>query len=70
MRLAEIIADTVHAVDPEIPDVFAVFTEPLAAALRVLEAAPVSPSAMKRRTRYLPPRISPALVFCFGSVIW
>jgi len=34
-----------HAVDPEIPDIFAVFTEPLAAALRVLEAAPVSPSA-------------------------
>jgi threonine dehydrogenase-like Zn-dependent dehydrogenase len=34
-----------HAVDPEIPDIFAVFTEPLAAALRVLEAAPVSASA-------------------------
>ena len=34
-----------HAVDPKIPDVFAVFTEPLAAALQVLEAAPVSPSA-------------------------
>jgi alcohol dehydrogenase len=38
-------AANLHAVDPEIPDVFAVFTEPLAAALRVLEAAPVSPSA-------------------------
>jgi threonine dehydrogenase-like Zn-dependent dehydrogenase len=34
-----------HTVDPEIPDIFAVFTEPLAAALRVMEAAPVSPSA-------------------------
>ena len=38
-------AANLHAVDPEIPDVFAVFTEPLAAALRVLETAPVSPSA-------------------------
>jgi threonine dehydrogenase-like Zn-dependent dehydrogenase len=38
-------AANLHAVDPEIPDIFAVFTEPLAAALRVLEAAPVSPSA-------------------------
>jgi threonine dehydrogenase-like Zn-dependent dehydrogenase len=34
-----------HTVDPEIPDIFAVFTEPLAAALRVMEVAPVSPSA-------------------------
>ena len=38
-------AANLHAVDPEVSDVFAVFTEPLAAALRVLEAAPVSPSA-------------------------
>ena len=38
-------AANLHAVDPEIPDIFAVFTEPLAAALRVLEAAPVSPAA-------------------------
>jgi alcohol dehydrogenase len=38
-------AANLHAVDPEVPDVFAVFTEPLAAALRVLEAAPVSPTA-------------------------
>ena len=38
-------AANLHAVAPEVPDVFAVFTEPLAAALRVLEAAPVSPSA-------------------------
>jgi threonine dehydrogenase-like Zn-dependent dehydrogenase len=38
-------AANLHAVDPKIPDVFAVFTEPLAAALRVLEAAKVSPSA-------------------------
>ena len=38
-------AANLHAVPPEVPDVFAVFTEPLAAALRVLEAAPVSPSA-------------------------
>lgn len=38
-------AANLHAVDPEIPDIFAVFTEPLAAALRVLEAAKVSPSA-------------------------
>jgi threonine dehydrogenase-like Zn-dependent dehydrogenase len=38
-------AVNLHAVPPEVPDVFAVFTEPLAAALRVLEAAPVSPSA-------------------------
>ena len=37
-------AANLHAVDPEIPDIFAVFTEPLAAALRVLEAAPVSPA--------------------------
>jgi len=34
-----------HAVPPEVPDTFAVFTEPLAAALRVLEAAKVSPAA-------------------------
>ena len=34
-----------HAVPPEVPEVFAVFTEPLAAALRVLETAPVSPAA-------------------------
>jgi alcohol dehydrogenase len=38
-------AANLHAVPPEVPDVFAVFTEPLAAALRVLEAAPVSPAA-------------------------
>jgi len=38
-------AANLHAVDPKISDVFAVFTEPLAAALRVLEAAKVSPSA-------------------------
>jgi threonine dehydrogenase-like Zn-dependent dehydrogenase len=38
-------AANLHAVDPEIPDVLAVFTEPLAAALRVLEIAPVSPAA-------------------------
>jgi threonine dehydrogenase-like Zn-dependent dehydrogenase len=31
-----------HAVPPEVPDVLAVFTEPLAAALRVPELAPVS----------------------------
>ncbi len=38
-------AANLHAVPPEVPDVFAVFTEPLAAALRVLETAPVSPAA-------------------------
>ena len=38
-------AANLHTVDPEIPDIFAVFTEPLAAALRVMEVAPVSPSA-------------------------
>jgi threonine dehydrogenase-like Zn-dependent dehydrogenase len=38
-------AANLHAVPPEVPDVFAVFTEPLAAALRVLEAVPVSPGA-------------------------
>lgn len=38
-------AANLHAVPPEVPEVFAVFTEPLAAALRVLEAAPVSPEA-------------------------
>jgi len=34
-----------HAVPAEVPDVLAVFTEPLAAALRVLETVPVSPTA-------------------------
>jgi threonine dehydrogenase-like Zn-dependent dehydrogenase len=34
-----------HPVPPAVPDVLAVFTEPLAAALRVLETAPVSPGA-------------------------
>jgi threonine dehydrogenase-like Zn-dependent dehydrogenase len=38
-------AANLHAVPPEVPDVLAVFTEPLAAALRVMEVAPVSPSA-------------------------
>jgi threonine dehydrogenase-like Zn-dependent dehydrogenase len=38
-------AANLHAVDPQIPEVFAVFTEPLAAALKVLDAAPVSPAA-------------------------
>ncbi len=38
-------AANLHAVPPEVPDRLAVFTEPLAAALRVLEAAPVSPGA-------------------------
>jgi threonine dehydrogenase-like Zn-dependent dehydrogenase len=38
-------AANLYAVPPEIPEVFAVFTEPLAAALKVLEAAPVSPAA-------------------------
>ena len=38
-------AANLHRVPPEVPDVYAVFTEPLAAALRVLETAPVSPSA-------------------------
>ena len=38
-------AANLHAVPPEVPEVFAVFTEPLAAALRVLEIAPVSPAA-------------------------
>jgi threonine dehydrogenase-like Zn-dependent dehydrogenase len=38
-------AANLHAVPPQVPDVLAVFTEPLAAALRVLETAPVSPSA-------------------------
>ncbi len=36
---------SLHALPPEVPEVYAVFTEPLAAALRVLETAPVSPSA-------------------------
>jgi threonine dehydrogenase-like Zn-dependent dehydrogenase len=38
-------AANLHAVPPEVPDVWAVFTEPLAAALRVQEMAPVSPAA-------------------------
>ena len=38
-------AANLHAVPPEVPDVLAVFTEPLAAALQVLETAPVSPAA-------------------------
>jgi threonine dehydrogenase-like Zn-dependent dehydrogenase len=38
-------AANLHAVPPEVPDVSAVFTEPLAAALRVLETAPVTPGA-------------------------
>jgi threonine dehydrogenase-like Zn-dependent dehydrogenase len=36
-------AANLHAVPPEVPDVWAVFIEPLAAALRVQETAPVSP---------------------------
>jgi threonine dehydrogenase-like Zn-dependent dehydrogenase len=38
-------AANLHAVPSLVPDVLAVFTEPLAAALRVLEAVPVSPAA-------------------------
>ena len=38
-------AANLHAVPPLVPDVLAVFTEPLAAALRVMEAVPVSPGA-------------------------
>ncbi len=38
-------AANLHAVPPEVPDVWAVFTEPLAAALRVQDLAPVSPAA-------------------------
>jgi threonine dehydrogenase-like Zn-dependent dehydrogenase len=38
-------AANLHAVPPEVPEVFAVFTEPLAAALRVLETVPVSSAA-------------------------
>jgi threonine dehydrogenase-like Zn-dependent dehydrogenase len=38
-------AANLHAVPPEVPDILAVFTEPLAAALRVPEAVPVSPEA-------------------------
>jgi threonine dehydrogenase-like Zn-dependent dehydrogenase len=38
-------AANLHAVPDEVPDVLAVFTEPLAAALRVLEAVPISPAA-------------------------
>ena len=38
-------AANLHAVPSEVPDVLAVFTEPLAAALRVLETVPVSPAA-------------------------
>jgi threonine dehydrogenase-like Zn-dependent dehydrogenase len=37
-------AANLHAVPPEVPDVWAIFTEPLAAALRVVETSPVSPS--------------------------
>ncbi len=36
-------ATNLHAVEPEIPDEAAVFTEPLAAALRVTEVFPISP---------------------------
>jgi len=39
-------AANLHAVPSSIPDVLAVFTEPLAAALRVMETTPVSPSAL------------------------
>jgi threonine dehydrogenase-like Zn-dependent dehydrogenase len=38
-------AANLHPVPPEVPDVGAVFTEPLAAALRVQETAPVSPDS-------------------------
>ncbi len=38
-------AANLHAVPPEVPDVWAVFTEPLAAALRVQETAPESPDS-------------------------
>jgi threonine dehydrogenase-like Zn-dependent dehydrogenase len=38
-------AANLHAVPSLVPDVLAVFTEPLAAALRVLETVPVSPAA-------------------------
>ncbi|MEJ2670749.1 MAG: alcohol dehydrogenase catalytic domain-containing protein [Deltaproteobacteria bacterium] len=38
-------AANLHAVPPAVPDAAAVFTEPLAAALRVPETAPVSPAA-------------------------
>ena len=38
-------AANLHAVPPEVPDASAVFTEPLAAALRVQESAPVSPES-------------------------
>jgi threonine dehydrogenase-like Zn-dependent dehydrogenase len=38
-------AANLHAVPEAVPDVLAVFTEPLAAALRVREAVPVSPAA-------------------------
>jgi alcohol dehydrogenase len=38
-------AANLHAVPPEVPEVLAVFTEPLAAALRVLETVPVPASA-------------------------
>jgi threonine dehydrogenase-like Zn-dependent dehydrogenase len=37
-------ATNLHAVPPEVPDVWAVFTEPLAAALRVAETAVIAPS--------------------------
>lgn len=36
-------AANLHPVPPEVPDEAAVFTEPLAAALRVVETAPISP---------------------------
>jgi threonine dehydrogenase-like Zn-dependent dehydrogenase len=38
-------AANLHPVPPEVPDVGAVFTEPLAAALRVQETAPTSPDS-------------------------
>jgi threonine dehydrogenase-like Zn-dependent dehydrogenase len=38
-------AANLHPVPPEVPDEAAVFTEPLAAALRVLETTPISPAA-------------------------
>jgi threonine dehydrogenase-like Zn-dependent dehydrogenase len=38
-------AANLHAVPPEVSDVWAVFTEPLAAALQVMETAPISPKA-------------------------
>jgi threonine dehydrogenase-like Zn-dependent dehydrogenase len=38
-------AANLHAVPPEVPDAWAVFTEPLAAALRIQEIAPITPQA-------------------------